>query len=118
MATHCSILAWEILWTQEPSRLQYSSWSCKESAMKESDMTECTQAHARTHTHTHNFDTNSHGYVNIHKAKCNKHILFFTISPVTETDLNYEHKIDDIMLDVNRLAVSLKKYILLSGQMS
>ena len=117
MATHCSILAWEIPWTQEPSRLQYSSWSCKESTMKESDMTECTQVHARTHTHTHNFDTNSHGYVNIHKAKCIKHI-FFTISPVTETDLNYEHKIDDIMLDVKRLAVSLKKYILLSGQMS
>ena len=22
MATHCSILAWEILWTEEPSRLQ------------------------------------------------------------------------------------------------
>ena len=46
MATQCSILAWEIPWTQESSRLQYSSWSCKESDTKESDMTEC------THTHT------------------------------------------------------------------
>ena len=23
MATHCSILAWEIPWTEEPSRLQF-----------------------------------------------------------------------------------------------
>ena len=64
--------------------------------------------HDWVHTHTHSFDTNRDGYVNIHKAKCNKDILFFTISSVTETHLNYEHKIDDIMLDVERLAVSFK----------
>ena len=29
MATHSSILAWEILWTEEPGRL-YSPWGCKE----------------------------------------------------------------------------------------
>ena len=29
MATHSSLLAWEILWTEEPGR--YSPWSCKES---------------------------------------------------------------------------------------
>ena len=29
MATHCSILAWRILWTEEPGGLQ--SWGCKES---------------------------------------------------------------------------------------
>ena len=23
MATHCSILAWEVLWTEEPGRLQF-----------------------------------------------------------------------------------------------
>ena len=30
MATHCSILAWRIPWTEEPGRL-YSSWGPKES---------------------------------------------------------------------------------------
>ena len=29
MATHSSILAWKILWTEEPGG--YSSWDCKES---------------------------------------------------------------------------------------
>ena len=29
MATHSSILAWRIPWTEEPGRA-YSSWSCKE----------------------------------------------------------------------------------------
>ena len=29
MATHPSILAWRILWTEEPGRL-YSPWRCKE----------------------------------------------------------------------------------------
>ena len=38
MATHSSILAWEISWTEEPGR---AAWSCKEL-----DMTE----HAHTHT--------------------------------------------------------------------
>ena len=26
MATHSSILAWEILWTEEPGRLQSMGW--------------------------------------------------------------------------------------------
>ena len=30
MATHSSILAWKIQWTEEPGRL-YSPWTCKES---------------------------------------------------------------------------------------
>ena len=29
MATHYSILAWEIPWTEEPGGLQYSPWGCK-----------------------------------------------------------------------------------------
>ena len=45
MATHSSILAWEILWTEEPA--SYSPWGSKEL-----DMTECTHTH-NTHTHTH-----------------------------------------------------------------
>ena len=30
MATHSSILAWRIPWTEEPGRIQ-NSWSCKDS---------------------------------------------------------------------------------------
>ena len=30
VATHASILAWRIPWTEEPGEL-YSSWGCKES---------------------------------------------------------------------------------------
>ena len=44
MATHSSILAWKIPWTEEPDRL-YSPWG-----RKESDMTEQLK---HTHTHTH-----------------------------------------------------------------
>ena len=28
MATHCSILAWRIPWTEEPGGLHYSPWGC------------------------------------------------------------------------------------------
>ena len=53
MATHSSILAWKIPWTEEPGR---APWGCKES-----DNTEhaCTNTHSHihthkfTHTHTH-----------------------------------------------------------------
>ena len=39
MATHSSILAWEIPWTEEPSRLQFMGW---QSRTRLSDwMTEC-----------------------------------------------------------------------------
>ena len=41
MATHSSILAWRIPWTEEPGRLQ--SWGCKESDTTEQLI------------HTHNF---------------------------------------------------------------
>ena len=43
MATHSSILAWRIPWTEEPGRL----WGCKES-----DTTEVLSPH----THTNNFN--------------------------------------------------------------
>ena len=29
MATHSSILAWEIPWTEEPGELSYNPWGCK-----------------------------------------------------------------------------------------
>ena len=50
-ATHSSIVAWQVLWTEEPGRLHSpQGW-------KESDMTEATEhahmyAHMYTHTHT------------------------------------------------------------------
>ena len=46
MATHSSILVWEIPWTEEPGRLQ-STW------FQESDMTELAHVCVHTHTHTH-----------------------------------------------------------------
>ena len=44
MATHSSILAWKISWTEEPGRLQFMGH-------KELGMTK--HACACTHTHTH-----------------------------------------------------------------
>ena len=46
MAIHSSILAWKILWTEEPGRLQSSG-------LQESDMIEHVPLHARVHTNTH-----------------------------------------------------------------
>ena len=52
MATHSSILAWEIPWTKETDELQSMG-------SQKLDMTEplstrvCTCAHAHVHTHTH-----------------------------------------------------------------
>ena len=45
MATYFSILAWEILWTEEPGGLQFMGH-------KESVTTEYTHTHTHTHTHT------------------------------------------------------------------
>ena len=36
MATHSSILAWEIPWTEEPSRLQYLCWGQCERSKRDS----------------------------------------------------------------------------------
>ena len=30
MATHSSMLAWEMPWTEKPTEAGYSSWGCKE----------------------------------------------------------------------------------------
>jgi len=35
MATHSSVLAWRIPWTEEPGRLLCNPWGCKESGMTE-----------------------------------------------------------------------------------
>ena len=47
VATHSSILAWEITWTEELGRLQ--------SVRKESDVTERWSTHTHTHTHCINY---------------------------------------------------------------
>ena len=47
MATHSSILAWKIPWTEEPDRL-YSPWGHKGLGTLE-------LAYTHTHTHTHTF---------------------------------------------------------------
>ena len=47
MATHSSILAWKIPWTEEPGRL-YGPWGCKE-------LDTTAHTHTRAHTHTHEY---------------------------------------------------------------
>ena len=47
MATHSSVLAWRILWTEEPGGLQSTglkSWT---------RLSERARTHTHTHTHTH-----------------------------------------------------------------
>ena len=56
MATHSSLLAWKIPWTEEPGGLQPMG-GIQFTGRKESDMAEqlsmraCMRARARTHTH-------------------------------------------------------------------
>ena len=49
MATHSSILAWAIPWTEEPGRLQSTGLQ----RVRHDFATEHTCARAHTHTHTH-----------------------------------------------------------------
>ena len=60
MATHSSILAWEISWTEEPGRLQ-SIGSQSRTQLKQLSM------YARTHTHTHTHDIRHFLYPLIHE---------------------------------------------------
>ena len=48
MATHSSILAWKILWTEEPSGLQ----SMELQRVGHDQAYACTHTHTHTHTHT------------------------------------------------------------------
>ena len=48
VATHSSILAWRIPWTEDPDGLLMGPWG-----RKELDMTERLQTHTYTHTNTH-----------------------------------------------------------------
>ena len=52
MATHSTILAWKVLWKEEPSGLQSTGPCCSSWGLKESDMTE--------DRHTHIFFFNSY----------------------------------------------------------
>ena len=50
MATHSSILAWRIPWTEEPGDLQSTGL---QSQTQLSDSLTLTRTHTHTHTHTH-----------------------------------------------------------------
>ena len=52
MATHSSILAWEIPWTEEPGGLQSMGWQ-----RVGHDSIHTHTQHTHTHTHTHPFLT-------------------------------------------------------------
>ena len=54
MATHSSILAWKILWTEEPGRPQSMG------PQRWTQLSKCVCTHACAHTHTH---THTHTYV-------------------------------------------------------
>ena len=58
MATHSSIFAWKIAWTEESGGL-HNSWGCREL-----DMTE----HTHTHTHTQQVTIMLHTAFNSSKA--------------------------------------------------
>ena len=66
MATHSSILAWRIQWTEEPA--DYSPWVCKDW-----NKLACTHTHTHTHIYTHIYMctclTKRHGWA--------QHTLFF-----------------------------------------
>ena len=54
MATHPSILAWKIPWTEEPNELQ--SMGSQKSQTRLSTLRDtcvCARVHTHTHTHTH-----------------------------------------------------------------
>ena len=53
MATHSSILAWEIPWTEEPGGLQSMGSQRVGATTTQDRATKCQHARARTHTHTH-----------------------------------------------------------------
>ena len=53
MATHSSILAWEILWTEEPGELQSMGWQRDMIEGLSTHVPARVRMHADTHTHTH-----------------------------------------------------------------
>ena len=57
MATHSSILAWKVPWTEE--LVGYSPWG-----LRALDTTKRARARTHTHTHTHTH-TCTHGHVSI-----------------------------------------------------
>ena len=58
MATHSSILAWEIPWTEEPGRLQSMGWQRVGHNLATKPPTP-PPPHTHTHTHTHTYITES-----------------------------------------------------------
>ena len=60
MTAYSSILAWRILWTEEPGRLQsmgLQSWT----QLKQLSACACMHTHTLTHTHTHAWQVQEEG---------------------------------------------------------
>ena len=94
MATHCSIPAHKIPWTEEPGRLQSIGH-------KESDTSERACARARTHTHTH---THTHSLSN--------HITIYLFVPLT--DIGVVSKILLLQTILQKISLYLNRSIDLS----
>ena len=60
MATLSSVLAWEIMWTEEPGGLPSMG-------SQRVVTTEGLSAHTHTHTHTHNAHTHPHPHPHVYK---------------------------------------------------
>ena len=63
MATHSSILAWEIPRTEEPGELQSMGLQRVGATTTQDRATKCQHAHTRAHTHTH---THTHTHAECH----------------------------------------------------
>ena len=57
MATHSSILFWNISWTEEPSGLQAMGHKELDTSWTNTHTHTHTHTHAHTHTHTHTHTT-------------------------------------------------------------
>ena len=70
IATHSSILAWEIPWTEEPGGPQYTGSQRVRQDRGTNTHTHihtCTRAHTSTHTHTHTYmHTHTHTCAHTH----------------------------------------------------
>ena len=61
MATHSSILAWEIPWTEDPGGLQFTGWQRIRHSW--------THRHNWAQTHTHHTHTHTHTHTHAHQGR-------------------------------------------------
>ena len=93
MAIHCSILAWEILWTEEPGGLQSMGSQKNQTQQGTSHLT-----HTRTHTHAR--DKSPHAHTHTH-ARAHARTCTHTYLPLDQFPLGFPTS--RLQLDQQRL---------------